>query len=83
MTRALQDWHLATEDSLFSYQFATPLRPPAIAAQPRPVLLVLVRNLDVLMRLVRLLPRVKHLHLAYAALLQVMHAALSYVCVRL
>jgi hypothetical protein len=46
------------------------------------VLLVLVRNLDVLMRLVRLLPRVKHLHLAYAALLQVMHAALSYVCVR-
>ena len=67
MTRALQDWHLATEDSLFSYQFARPLRPPAIAAQPRPVLLVLVRNLDVLMRLVRLLPRVKHLHLAYAS----------------
>jgi len=66
--RCLQDWHLNPDEALFVHHLPfsrSSSSPPAHSH----VVVVLGRNLDVILSLLRFLPRLKNLHQAYATTL--------------
>eukprot|EP00960_Hanusia_phi_P059082 764072-Hanusia_phi.AAC.2 len=66
--RCLQDWHLNPDEALFAHHLPfsrSNSSPPSHSH----VIIVLGRNLDVILGLLRFLPRLKNLHQAYATTL--------------